>query len=191
MNLHKLFVCLWPVSFDLRPLGRTSYFPLIPLSSWCALTDHSLPGLNCRQLSYPSREWPGFGGSLFCISTATIFVFASEGAEEGWESRESFCFSSWFLQTEIKKSEKWRKVVWVEQEGKKKQRKKNSYLMGTQTITIGSLGIIDINGNINTNVKNVLKISAAWLVLNRFFFMIVFMFPFVFIICKLPIIVCL
>ena len=47
--------------------------------------------------------------------------------------------------------------------------------------TVVTLRISNINGNINTNVKNLFKISAAWLVLNRFF-TFVFMFPLMFLI---------
>ena len=50
---------------------------------------------------------------------------------------------------------------------------------------IGSLRIANINGNINTNVKNLFKTSHAVLILNRFF-MFVFMFPFMLVIRKLP-----
>ena len=57
-------------------------------------------------------------------------------------------------------------------------------LQGLFKKTIVSLRITNINGSINTNVKNLYKISSAWLVLNRFF-TYVFMFPFMFVIRKL------
>ena len=46
-----------------------------------------------------------------------------------------------------------------------------------------TLRITNINGNINTNVKNLFKTSHAALILNRFF-TFVFMFPFMFVIRK-------
>ena len=49
---------------------------------------------------------------------------------------------------------------------------------------IESLRITNVSGNINTNVKFLFKISAAWLVLNRNLTFL-FMFPFIFIIRKL------
>ena len=50
---------------------------------------------------------------------------------------------------------------------------------------LGSLRITNINLNINTHIKNLFKISAAWLILNRFFtFGCLFLFMFV--IRKLP-----
>ena len=52
---------------------------------------------------------------------------------------------------------------------------------------LGSLRITNINGNINTSVKNLFKISAALLVLNKFFTFLL-MFPFMFVIHKLPIV---
>ena len=39
---------------------------------------------------------------------------------------------------------------------------------------IGSLRITNIQGNIKTNVKHLFKISAAWLVLNIFFYVCVY-----------------
>ena len=53
-------------------------------------------------------------------------------------------------------------------------------------VILGSLAIIIINGNINTNVKNLFKTSYAALILNKFF-TFVFMFPFMFVIRKFPI----
>ena len=50
---------------------------------------------------------------------------------------------------------------------------------------IGSLQITNINGNINTNVKFLFKTSHAALILNRNF-TFVLMFPFMFVIRKLP-----
>ena len=50
-------------------------------------------------------------------------------------------------------------------------------------VTLVTLRITNINGNINTNVKNLFKTSHAALILNRFF-TFVFMFPFMFVIRK-------
>ena len=48
---------------------------------------------------------------------------------------------------------------------------------------IGSLRITNIDGNINRNLQNLFKMSAAWLVFNNF---LTFVFPFIFVIHKLP-----
>ena len=50
---------------------------------------------------------------------------------------------------------------------------------------IGSLQIMNTNGNIDTNVRFLLKTSHAALILNSNF-TFVFMFPFMFVIRKLP-----
>ena len=52
--------------------------------------------------------------------------------------------------------------------------------------SLGSLRITNINGNINTNVQNLFKTGHAALIWNRFF-TFEFMFPFMFVIRKLPI----